>query len=378
MARRESKRSQIRLTSEKQVEWEMRSPRGQVFRRHPWTTLILVILSLYLIYTRVFSGRLTSSGDATTGSLGCGPGATHSWHGQYDDLVVPLDEDLRIMHEDLTVGAHAGEVTHAITVVLGRNTDETLRVVTRVKATKPLRQDAFKIDWIGGVLKLSTLAQPGSLAMRQKCIEIGVQVLMPVSAPMRYIGLIFPHADILIHESSYGSLPELVVRLGSGSVTSAGGSRLHIAKTVIKVDEGRVSGSLLLTNEMEVIVADGKVDLDIGWSPGSEGARVDMHVGKGDLSLKLQDHFYRGTTASLKVDSGKALISWPKSYIGEILLAADMGQLKIDAPAVTWQTRSKPGEMPERAEGWMGEGYSRHAVDMLVGKGDLTFAVTRD
>lgn len=348
---------------------------GGLLQRHPYVALTAGALLLWLLFGGVPFTRGRHEGPERSGSvISCGE-ARYRWRGMYDTFSPPLDVDLLVAHED-----HAGgDVKHDVQVVFARNADERLDVVTEVWTTKPMRHDNFDIRWDGpsGKLTIVTKPQVGQTEQRQKCIVIKVQVLMPVSTPMRRIGLAFPEADVWVHESSWGSLPALDAQIGRGSVSAADGQRLHIGQTHIVVRDGKVSGRWLLTQAIKIDVRRGRLDLKVGYSPFSGGSEVALHVGEGDLTVKVEDLLYRGTSMKYRIDTGDLRAAHPPSFQGAVVLRADAGHLHVDAPKVEWLDRTGRGEKPAVARGLVGDAHAYHQVDARAKRGQLDFVVPK-
>lgn len=280
------------------------------------------------------------------------------WRGANDRLYPASGKPVYITHLDYSHGL----ANHQVSINFARSQSEDFSITTDIYTSHEVPTDNFEISYNSrNELSINTLIPKNAPMLVDEatkgtghCVVINVEILVPVSKPLTGLKFDFPEANVHVHDSTWGSIPYLEFSIGKGDIQWSSGQRFHIGKLTAKVDEGSMTGNLMLTEQLKVELKEGTIDLDIGYSPFLIGAEIDIVQFSGTLNVKLQDLFYRPTVGTYWLSTGTMTLDYPQSYEGLISMDSKVGSVGIEGSAVHILERSEKGILPAWLEAQQG------------------------
>lgn len=343
---------------------------SDMVRRHRSTLSILLFATIsYLCLSHLTSLPLpspisllrTSHGRGGRGRGIC-ESANFQWRGANDRIYPRSGQAIEVTHNDY---ADPSAVRHDVSVLVARAQNEEFSIQVDIFTNREVPADNFEITFNREALIINTLVPKsaaggsgttnnrdddkdqgdagGTRGKEQRqdkqgqpdlCVVIKVHILLPVSRPLSGLSLDFPRADVFVHASTWSSTPVFDITLGTGRVLLEPGQRLHVERSRVAVDEGRVEGSVLVTRELVLFLRQGDVDLDVGFSPFPVGAAVQVTQQGGSCRLRVAESMYRSLHANVVLQRGHLELGLPKSYAGSVRLDAPEGEAKITGDGV--------------------------------------------
>lgn len=283
--------------------------------------------------------------------------ASFQWRGANEKIFPQSGRPVKIRHNDYTDNL----LTQDINILLARSLNEDFSIETEIRSSHELPIDSFEISYANDELIINTMVGKRSdiiinpLSAGQKhCVTMKIQVLIPVSKPLTGLVFEFPKANFFVHESAHGSLPSLVVDITKGNIIFAEQQRLHTEMIALRVDEGRVEGTIMITKSLSVHLRQGEVNVDLSYSPYLIGAELDIQQDSGAQTIRLSDYMYRPTSGQFSLQNGPIYIQYPKSYEGSISLDSKTGRIELKGPDLEVIERSERGIKPTWIEAQQG------------------------
>lgn len=296
--------------------------------------------------------------------------ANRQWRGANDKIYPVTGHPVNIKHIDYSNGL----VNHDVSIFFALSPSEDFSIQTEIFTTGHVPADNFEITYNRDEYIINTMIPKSEIPdeYESHCVVMKIHLMIPISRPLTGLTFDMPYAQAYVHESTWGSLPSLDMKIGTGGLMLAPGQRLHIERLAVNIDHGRILGHFMLTKSLSIFLREGEIDASIGFSPFPLSAQVDVTMQTGDVKLAFEEHFYRDIEGGYAVQNGSVHLTYPRQFHGAVEVDVERGEIDLHE-SIQIVDRSPAGAFPSWVQGRRGP-FGKN-TQIRVGHGDATLMV---